>query len=129
MGSAAVVAGDKITSQCAIHTVPSPSGSPMPSPSPLPFSGPLTLGLATTVTIGGKPAAVQGSNGLNMPPHVGLHPADPFLGPPTQKCQVMMGSSTVYFDGKPAAYTGCTVTACNLPATVTGTAATVQIGA
>jgi uncharacterized Zn-binding protein involved in type VI secretion len=129
MGTSAVVAGDKVTGTCATHVVPSPSGSPMPSPSPLPFSAPLTTGLATTVLIGGKPAAVQGSSGVNTPPHVGLHPSDPYLGPPTQQGRVVAGSGTVYFNGKPAAYTGCQVTSCaGVPAQVAGTATTVLVG-
>lgn len=128
MGAPAVVLGDRITGSCAIHQVPSPSGSPMPSPGPLPFSSPLTTGLATTVTIGGKPAAVQGSTGLNTPPHAGLHASDPFLPPPTQEGRVVAGSGTVFFDGRPAAYTGCSVACCSgVPAQVAGTATTVLV--
>jgi uncharacterized Zn-binding protein involved in type VI secretion len=129
VGAPAAVGGDRITSTCAIHMVPSPSGSPLPAP-PLPFSAPLTTGLATTVTIGGKPAAVQGSSGVNTPAHVGLHPSDPYLVPVAQQGRVMQGSATVRFDARPAAYTGCQVTACgNLPGQLAGSAATVQIGA
>jgi len=130
MGTSAVVLGDRVTGVCATHVVPSPTGSPMPSPAPLPFSAPLTTGLATTVLVTGKPAAVQGSSGVNSPPHVGLHPADPFLTPVAQQGRVVTGSATVFFDGRPAAYTGCPVTSCSgAPAQVTGTAATVLIGA
>jgi uncharacterized Zn-binding protein involved in type VI secretion len=129
MGQPAVVMNDRIMATCAIHQVPSPTGAPMPSPAPLPFSAPLTMGLATTVTIGGKPAAVQGSNGMNTPPHVGLHASDPFMVPTMQVGRVMAGSGTVFADGKPMAYTGCTVIACNnLPAQVAGSAATVLVG-
>ncbi len=65
--------GDKITGQCPNHLMPNPAtGAPQPSP-PLPFSAPLTMGTVATVLIGGKPAAVAGSSGLNVPPHVGLH--------------------------------------------------------
>jgi uncharacterized Zn-binding protein involved in type VI secretion len=128
MGAPAVVAGDRITGVCAVHVVPSPSGAPMPSPAPLPFSAPLTTGLANTVLIGGKPAAVQGSSGVNTPPHVGLHPSDPFLAPPTQQGRVVTGSSTVRFDGRPAAYAGCPVTVCaSAPAQVAGSAGTVLV--
>lgn len=128
MGAATVVANDRIVGNCAVHQVPSPTGSPMPSPSPLPFSAPLTTGLATTVKIGGKFAAVAGSSGVNTPPHAGLHASDPYLAPPSQQGQVLAGSSTVTFDGKPAAYTGCQVTICaSVPAKVTGTGTTVQV--
>lgn len=128
MGQPAVVMGDAIRGTCAVHQIPSPSGAPMPA-GPLPFSAPLTQALATTVTIGGKPAAVAGSSGLNQPPHVGLHASDPFLAPPTQRGQVVVGSATVFFDGQPAAYTGCTVSICaQVPGTLTGTATTVTVG-
>jgi uncharacterized Zn-binding protein involved in type VI secretion len=114
---------------CAIHQIPSPVGAPMLGP-PMPFSAPLTTGLATKVLIGGKPAAVMGSSGYNAPPHVGLHASDPFMVPTMQEGRVMAGSSTVLFEGKPAAYTGCTVTQCaSVPANVVGSAATVLIGA
>src|SRR4029079_4401338 len=91
-----LVMGDKIQGQCAIHQIPNPaSGAPQPSPAPLPFSAPLLTGLAPTVTIGGKAVAVLGSSGYNTPPHVGLHPADPFMVPTTQIGQVIVGSTTV----------------------------------
>jgi uncharacterized Zn-binding protein involved in type VI secretion len=128
MGAPAVVANDRIVGSCAIHQVPSPSGSPMPSPAPLPFSAPLTTGLATTVKVGGKFAAVQNSSGLNTPAHAGLHASDPYLAPPSQQGKVVTGSSTVTFDGKPAAYSGCPVTVCgSAPAQVTGTGTTVLV--
>ena len=57
----------------------------------MPFSAPLTLGLTTTVLIGGKPAAVVGSSGLNTPPHVGLHASDPFMVPTMQEGRVVAG--------------------------------------
>jgi uncharacterized Zn-binding protein involved in type VI secretion len=130
MGQPAVVAGDMVRGMCVGHQVPSPTGAPMPSPAPLPFSAPLTLGLATSVFIGGAPAAVQGSSGQNTPPHVGLHASDPKLAPPLQEAKVVMGSSSVLVEGKGAAYTGCTVTACLAPsAQVTGSATTVLVGA
>ena len=124
----AVVMNDRIMGQCAAHMIPSPVGAPMPSP-PLPFSAPLLTGLATTVLIGGKPAAVQGSSGLNTPPHVGLHPSDPNMAPPTQQGRVVMGSTRVQIEGKGAAYSGCQVAMCNMvPGTIQGSAANVQIG-
>lgn len=128
MGQPAVVSGDRIQGVCAVHQVPSPTGAPMPSPAPLPFSAPLLTGLASTVLIGGKPAAVQGSGGINTPPHVGLHASDPFMAPPLQRGQVLAGSTTVLFENRPAAYTGCQVSQCaSVPAQVVGTGVTVQI--
>ncbi len=130
MGAPAAVAGDRISGSCATHVVPGPSGSPIPSPAPLPFSASLASELATTVTIEGKAAAVQGSSGMNSPPHIGLHPSDPYLLSSAQQGQVLAGSGTVFFDGKPAAYAGCQVAVCaSLPGQLAGSATTVQIGA
>jgi uncharacterized Zn-binding protein involved in type VI secretion len=94
----------------------------------MPFSAPLLMGLATKVLIGGKPAAVMGSSGLNTPPHVGLHASDPFMAPPTQQGRVMVGSPTVLIEGKPAARTGSPCVMCmGLPGQLVGSAATVLI--
>ena len=128
MGQPAVVAGDQIRGVCQIHQRPSPSGAPVPA-GPVPFSAPITQALAVTVTIEGKPAGVAGSNGLNSPPHIGLHGTDPYMAPPTQVGQIVGGSSSVFFDGQPAAYSNCTVTMCaQLPGTIVGTAVTVMVG-
>lgn len=128
MGTPAVVQGDRIVALCAGHQVPNPSsGAPQPGP-PFPFSAPLLLGLDNTVLIGGKPAAVVGSNGVNTPPHVGLHVSDPHAAPSAQKGTVTQGSPTVLFGGKPAARTGSYGTVClGAPGNVIGTAATVLI--
>ncbi|HEV8546615.1 MAG TPA: PAAR domain-containing protein [Candidatus Limnocylindrales bacterium] len=107
-----LVMGDKIQGQCAIHQIPNPaSGAPQPGP-PMPFSAPLLMGLEPTVTIGGKAVAVMGSQGINTPPHVGLHPADPSMVPNTQQGTVMSGSPTVMAGGKPIATTSSQVTMC-----------------
>jgi uncharacterized Zn-binding protein involved in type VI secretion len=95
----------------------------------MPFSAPLLQNLAPTVQIGGKPAAVVGSSGLNLPPHVGLHPSDPFMVPTTQMATVTGGSSSVLFGGKPAARTGAPCIVCaGLPGQLVGTGTTVLIG-
>lgn len=129
MGAPAAVMGDRIMGTCAIHMIPNPAtGAPQPGP-PLPFSAPLLQGLATKVLIANKPAAVQGSSGFNVPPHVGLHPSDPFMVPTQQEGRVVMGSATVFIEGKPAAKTGSTVIICaGQPGQLAGTAATVLIG-
>jgi len=128
MAAPAAVMGDRATGICAIHQMPGPLGNPQPAP-PMPFSAPLTLGLAMTVLIGGKPAAVVGSTGLNTPPHVGLHPADPFMLPPMQQASVVTGSPTVLFEGRPAASSTSSCTMCaGAPAVLVGSAVTVMIG-
>lgn len=129
MGQPAVVLNDRITGQCAIHQIPNPSsGAPQPSPGPLPFSAPVTRSLATSVTIEGKPAAVEGSWGVNTPPHVGLHASDPFVVPTSQKGTIEKGSTTVLFEGKGATMTGQPSTCCREPGQLTGSATTVLVG-
>jgi uncharacterized Zn-binding protein involved in type VI secretion len=107
-----LVMGDKVQGQCAIHQVPSPSGSPMPSPAPLPFSAPLLQALDQTVTIGGKAVAVVGSSGLNTPAHAGLHASDPYIVPNLQQGMVVSGATTVTVGGKPMATTMSQVSMC-----------------
>jgi uncharacterized Zn-binding protein involved in type VI secretion len=123
MGAPAVVMGDRIMATC-VHPVPAAAGAPVPTP--MPFSSPLLDGLASSVLIGGKPAAVLGSAGLNVPPHVGI--TDAFSPPNLQRGTVLGGSATVLFEGKPAARTGSPSKACIVPGTLTGTGTTVLIG-
>ncbi len=128
MGAPAIVTGDKITGICAIHTIPNPAtGAPQPGP-PMPFSAPLTVGTVANVTIGGKPAAVMGSSGVNTPPHVGLHPADPFMIPTTEIGRVVSGSPTVTIGGQPAATATSSCTCCATPGQLVPTVMTVLIG-
>lgn len=127
MSAPVIVMGDRIVGICPNHLIPSPVGAPMPSP-PLPFSAPLTLGVVPTVVAGGKPVAVMGSSGFNTPPHVGLHPADPFLAPPMQKGQVLSGSPTVLIGGQPAATLESSCTCCLVPGNLVPTVTTVLIG-
>jgi uncharacterized Zn-binding protein involved in type VI secretion len=127
MGQPAAIMGDAITAQCTIHLIPGAMGAPQPGP-PMPFSAKLTQGLSTTVMITGKPAAVQGSSGLNLPPHVGLHPSDPFMVPAQQTGRVLMGSMTVLIEGKGAARTGSTCSVCSgLPGQLSGGASSVLV--
>lgn len=129
MGQAAAVMNDQITGRCSIHQVPNPtSGAPQPSPAPLPFAAPLARGLATSVIVEGRSAAVVGSSGINTPPHVGLHATDPYVTPAIQEARVTSGSATVLFEGKPAAATGAQCTCCVEPGRLTGSAASVTIG-
>ena len=128
MGTPAAVMGDRITGTCAIHLIPGAMGAPQPGP-PMPFSAPLLTGLATKVMISNKPAAVAGASGYNTPPHVGLHPSDPFMVPTMQEGRITVGSTSVMIEGKPAAKTGSTCMICaGMPGQLTGTASTVMIG-
>ena len=128
MGTAAAVAGDKITGICAGHLTIGPAGAAIPAP-PMPFSAPLTTGLASSVMIGGKPAAMAGSGGTALPPHVGLHASDPYFTPTTQKGTVLSGSTTVLVEGQPLANMSSSCTMCMAPAvSLLATAATVLVG-
>jgi uncharacterized Zn-binding protein involved in type VI secretion len=129
MGQPAAIMGDKVMGTCAIHLIPNPAtGAPQPGP-PMPFSAPLTTGTCATVQISDTPAAVVGSQGMNTPPHIGLHPADPFMVHMTELGVVTAGSTTVLFGGVPAARTGDPGTCCGMPGgSVLGSGATVLIG-
>lgn len=128
MGSPAIVMNDRVTGTCAIHQVPNPaSGAPQPGP-PMPFSAPLVSSLVSTVLIGGKPAAVMGSSGMNTPPHVGLHVSDPYVVPTMQEGRILSGSPTVRIGGQPAANASSSVTCCATPGSLVPTTTTVLIG-
>lgn len=128
MGVPAVVMTDRVVGICPSHLVPNPAtGLPQPA-GPLPFAAPMLLGVTPTVLIAGKPAAVVGSSGMNVPPHAGLHPADPFALPAAQIGRIVNGSATVLIGGKPAATTGPGGMCCATPGEVVGSAETVLIG-
>ena len=96
-----------------IIMVPSPGG-PVPTPTPMPFAGKILNGCVNTVLIGGQPAAVLGSEAVNVPPHIPT--GGPFQVPPTNKGTIIEGSPTVLIGGKPAARAGDKVMTCNDPA-------------
>jgi uncharacterized Zn-binding protein involved in type VI secretion len=120
--------GDKVNGQCPNHFIPNPAtGAPQPSP-PLPFTAPLLQGVVSTVLIGGKAAAVVGSSGMCTPPHVGLHPSDPFLAPPMQVGRITSGSTSVLIGGQPAATAQSACTCCQVPGSLVPTVTSVLIG-
>lgn len=128
MGLPAVVLGDQIVGTCTLHLIPNADGNAVKAP-PLPFAAPLTVNTVNTVLIGGKAAAVVGTQGTNTPPHVGLHPSDPYMAGPTQIGKILKGSATVLIGGKPAAATGASCGMCgDAPGQVIGSAGTVLIG-
>ena len=128
MGSQAIVMGDKITGVCAIHQIPNPaSGAPQPGP-PFPFSAAITTQCEPTVLIGSKAAAVINSTGVNTPPHVGLHGTDPYMTPTMQVGRILTASTTVYFEGQPAATVSSQVTCCLEAGSLVPTVTNVLIG-
>jgi uncharacterized Zn-binding protein involved in type VI secretion len=114
MGQPAAKQGDQIlATDTHIVMIPSPGG-PVPTPLPSPFAGILDGSLSSDVFVGGMAAAVQGSTATNTPAHV---PAGgPFQKPPSNKAQILIGSATVFINGKPAARNGDTALTCNDPA-------------
>ena len=116
MGQPAAKANDQVIATDT-HIVIVPAGpAQVPTPLPHPFTGKITGGLATSVRIGGQPAAVVGSTADNLPPHIPTPPGVTFQKPPANKGTVQMGSATVKFGGKPAARNGDTALTCNDPA-------------
>jgi uncharacterized Zn-binding protein involved in type VI secretion len=130
MGQPAAKQGDQVmATDTHIVMIPSPGG-PVPTPLPHPFTGQLNDGLSSDVNIEGKPAATKDSKATNMPSHIPQ--GGPFQKPPGNQATILMGSSTVFVNGKPAARNGDTAITCNDPADLPiGTlvaAGTVMIG-
>jgi uncharacterized Zn-binding protein involved in type VI secretion len=128
MGKPAVKQNDQVTGQCTGHQIPAPNGSPMAAP-PMPFAAKLLDTPASTVFVEGQLAVVEGASGPNLPVHAPvLHASDPQVS--DQSAKIEKGSSSVFFDGHPAAYSGCTTSICvTRQGSVMGTASTVLIGA
>lgn len=113
MGQPAAKQGDKITApDTHIIMIPSPGG-PVPTPIPHPFNGTIDGNLSQNVKIMGRPAAVVGSTATNLPPHIPQ--GGPFQKPPTNRGQIIAGSSTVFINGKMAARNGDQAMTCNDP--------------
>jgi uncharacterized Zn-binding protein involved in type VI secretion len=114
MGAPAAKEGDRIVAvDTHIVQIPTPGG-PVPTPLPHPFSGVLDGGLSGNVNVGGKPAATEGSTATHTPGHIPQ--GGPFQSPPSNEGKILMGSSTVFINGKAAARAGDTAQTCNDPA-------------
>ncbi|OGN90022.1 MAG: hypothetical protein A2Z74_01070 [Chloroflexi bacterium RBG_13_46_9] len=115
MGQPAAKQGDKVVGvDTHIIMIPAPPGPPVPTPLPHPFTGTLLQGLSTNVMIQGMPAATVNSVAINMPPHIPQ--GGPFQKPPMNQGKIMMGSTTVMINNKPAARAGDTAMTCSDPA-------------
>lgn len=135
MGKPAAKQGDQIiATDIHIVMVPAPPGPPVPTPLPHPFLGMINGNLSMNVKIMGMPAATVGSTATNQPPHLPTPPGVSFQIPPTNQGTIMMGSTTVMINGKPAARMGDQAQTCADPApnmsaqVVVSGAATVMIG-
>ena len=114
MGQPAAKQGDHVTAvDTHIILIPAAAGAPVPTPLPHPFNGLIDGSLSTTVNIEGKPAATLNSTATNTPPHIPQ--GGPFQIPPTNRGTIVMGSATVFINGKPAARNGDTAMTCNDP--------------
>jgi len=116
MSQPAAKQGDQvIATDMHIVMVPSPGG-PVPTPLPHPFTGIIDGSLSSNVNVMGMPAASVNSTASNTPPHIPTPPGTVFQIPPQNRGTVMMGSTTVMINGKPAARNNDTVQTCADPA-------------
>ena len=116
MGQPAAKDGDQVVGT-DVHIVLVPAGPALvPTPLPHPFVGQLNSGLAASVQIEGKAAAVIGSTAKHGSGHVPSPPGTSFQKPPSNSGTVQTGSSTVLAEGKGLARNGDTVQTCNDPA-------------
>jgi uncharacterized Zn-binding protein involved in type VI secretion len=111
MGQPAARQGDRITA-IDMHLIQPPGTSP-PVSVPHPFQGIIDGGLSSSVTIGGKAAAMVDSTATNTPPHIPI--GGSFVNPPSNKGTIVKGSMTVTISGKGAARAGDTAKTCNDP--------------
>jgi uncharacterized Zn-binding protein involved in type VI secretion len=131
MGQPAAKENDQvIATDTHIIMIPSPGG-PVPTPLPHPFMGLIDGALSSDVNIEGVAAAMVDSTATNTPSHIPQ--GGPFQSPPSNKATIIMGSTSVYINGKAAARLGDTAKTCNDPTdlpigSVVSTTATVFIG-
>jgi len=114
MGMPAAKQGDNIqATDIHIIMIPAPPGAAVPTPLPHPFMGIINSATSTDVFIEGRPAATVNSIAMNTPPHIPQ--GGPFQKPPSNQGKIIMGSATVYINGKMAARNGDTAMTCNDP--------------
>ncbi|MBC6445518.1 MAG: PAAR domain-containing protein [Alphaproteobacteria bacterium GM202ARS2] len=111
MGVPAAKQGDLIVA-VDTHLEQPPSLVP-PIPLVNPFSAPITTGLSADVMIEKRPAATLGSGGTSLPPHIPK--IGTFVVPPTNQGTIIMGSTSVFINKKPAARIGDPALTCNDP--------------
>ena len=111
MGAPAAKKGDRVTAS-DMHMIQPPGTAP-PVLLPHPFAGILDGALSADVKIMGLPTATVGSTATNQPPHVPS--GGSFVNPPANNGQIILGSFTVFINGKAAVRAGDTATTCNDP--------------
>src|SRR5262245_8419373 len=99
MGMPAAKQGDQILAT-DLHLIQPPPVAP-PVLTPHPFTGILDGGLSADVKIMGLAAAMVNSTATNSPPHLPI--GGTFVKPPANRATIILGSPTVFINGKPAA--------------------------
>lgn len=95
------------------HFVNIPGTPPVVTLQPCPFSGMIDGGLSRDVKIMGREAATADSTATNTQSHI---PAGgSFVKNPSNRGKIIMGSQTVFINGKSAARSGDTALTCNDP--------------
>lgn len=116
MGQPLAKQGDQITAtDIHIVLVPDPPGQPVPKPLPHAFNGMLDGQLSPDVFIAGRGAATVGSTATNLPPHLPAVMPGTFQNPPSNQGSVLMGSASVFINGKAAARNGDQAQTCADP--------------
>ena len=116
MPAPAARAGDRVTALDS-HIIQPPGTTP-PVVVPHPFSGIIDGSVSSDVLIGGAGAATVGSTATNTPPH--LPQGGTFVTPPTNRGQILQGSSTVLVNGKGLARAGDQAQTCDDLGLITG---------
>lgn len=94
-----------------------PPGPVPPVPIPHPFIGmlfdPMDLApiVGASVKVNMMPRAVAGTSGKGIPPHIPM--GGMFVKPPSNECEMFMGSATVLMDGDPASFTALPALSCH----------------
>lgn len=112
MGQPAAKLGDRVQAVDSHIIQPPPPATPVLVPGHV-FSGIINGGLSNDVLIENRPAATVGSTATNVPPHIPI--GGSFVIPPTNRATIILGSSSVFINGKPAARLGDTAQTCNDP--------------
>jgi uncharacterized Zn-binding protein involved in type VI secretion len=112
MGMPAAKKGDTI-SATDVHFIQPPGAAPTAVQHP--FKGTINGKLSSNVNIMGKPAATLTSTATNTPAHQPIGGTFVIAPGPANRGTIIVGSETVFINGKPAARSGDTAITCNDP--------------
>lgn len=111
MGQPAAKQGDQIIATDT-HLIQPPGTAP-PVPTPHPFTGIIDGSLSSDVNIMSRAAATVNSTATNTPPHIPI--GGMFVKPPSNRATIILGSTSVFINKKPAARNGDKALTCNDP--------------